>query len=179
MGKIAKKTTRDICLPKLRMIFFVVFLTLPLGGCDSISDWLLEQRYSGSFKGAAACVRSLERAGSSQAAARSSCGAKHQRPTFVELQGRAGYILDGDEFSGTLTNKTPNFIVTSFSLIVKHVDNPNPDYLNIYGVWIEPHQTYQFSMRTNFRPPRNRLRADTNPPLFTWELNWSYGLKLN
>jgi hypothetical protein len=95
---------------------------------------------------------------------------------FANIEGRAGYSPDGGEFSGRLTNKSANFIITEVQISLKHADRETAETLYLEGLWIEPQGSLNFIAQVNFRPMPNRRN---NRDLFQWSVSSTLGLEIN
>jgi hypothetical protein len=85
------------------------------------------------------------------------------------------------EFNGDFTNKSKEFIITSFEVAIKHQDNRDPqdtpieEKHKIRDLWIEPGMFQHFSITIlKYIPKENR----TDKGLFTWAISDIRGLKV-
>lgn len=160
---------------------------LAVVGCDEVGDAIDDWRYKGTHLGVQKCIDRNKVDVVSIVTIRTNCVKKHEKAVSVFLDGQASYSAYFGAgrlyFSGHVTNKTSQYIVTSFSIEVTH-DDMEPgkkDVMFFDKLWLEPGVRYDFSIPATdltFQPDINRLN-DGDEFYYSWTPRSPMGVEIN
>jgi len=114
----------------------------------------------------------------SEDTAKAVCADKHSVSIKDDLGGTAGYwrSYGAIKFSGTVTNESKDHVVTAFSVFLSRKDKAVADFRDFKGLWIEPGQSYEFSIDDLDYAKDESL--DISKGTFTWNTDNAKGLKV-
>jgi hypothetical protein len=145
-------------------------LLLIVSGC-------VENEITGTTSSFYHCLNRGTGQGLSQAAAAGYCEYKIEVPIDVEMRATAMYYSndDGVVFSGRLSNKSRDKIITGYTITIQRSDATPPEQIVLNDRWVEPSATEVFSIESS------ELKTKTAAPVgsFTWNVQNFRGLRID
>ena len=163
----------------------LVFLaSISLSACDEVQQKIENIFYKGTHVGVQKCIERNSVDVVSERTIKLSCARNHQKPVWIDLNGRSGYrqISYSDEYSfgGYVENKSIDVIVTSFDVFIHHRDMPEnaSDSKRFENMWIEPGRTYHFELDKSdlkYQPSKEHLGDDD---YYSWYTSNEMGVEI-
>ena len=147
-------------------------LALLLSGCNA--DGWTEYWNAGTSKGLALCLAKGEKQNLTKDTVRRHCLAKHQRPIDETMTGSARYMAG--TFQGTVTNHSQQFIVTEYTVVLKHATAEKSDSAVFAERFVEPRRndTFEISLLGYFPMTDTEL----NKERFFWQTKDVKGIRI-
>ena len=163
---------------------FLLCLTWILIGCNDVTDFIWGQINPGRLTAFDKCIAQASES-LSEKTSRRICTKKYSRQVHIEATGRADYLFEG-KFSGTMINKSDEYVLTGMTINIQHEDNKDSngkvitEKCKIDGIWIEPNDEGVFSCKDLiFTPSKDRTYNKLGEKVLTWWGSNTFGIKVN
>jgi hypothetical protein len=143
--------------------------------------FIWEEFQKGTSKGFSYCKAAGLKQGLSENTVKQFCVERHAKTIPIQLGGRAGYQTrySVTVFSGIVTNDSPNYIVTSYTVTIDHQKaKGGGNFKQFSGRWIEPKGHDFFDIQADdlkYVPQED----DQKHEFFNWKVISTQGIEIS